>query len=572
MNCWDILGLEADADARSIKRQYATLLKVHRPDEDPSGFQRLREAYEQALAWSRRESVIPVFSGGEPASDASSADTAFRATLEVDPDLAPFGPSAGQQRAKQLLENVTPAQLDQRLAEAQATHCSREFEEQLLMMCLEPRDDGMLLAQWGLERFNWLTAWQREDLSPHALQLLYQAYCREVKNRLREQLDSGQDSVFIDTFLAFKRADWLQSFERHDWFNETLAQVLVESELCSAQLFETLCSHQQWNPAEKEGRCPEPYWSILLERHAHLSFLDEQRQIASLNEHKPQSRAARLFLTPMTAAERKAFARRFCEADWNACRHLSEKIRHLHPQVGRLLPDADPYFWKALVQPRQTWPVYAGLLAASLAWAAGYDHGKTGPGESVAIMLFGLCMRATPSAIMLIMIGVFVLGIWRAVADRFWSLDVRLSRPVSHRLSFRQPPPLLLRELLPAWLMGALAWATCGAQALGAYAAVLVLLSALSRVSWPAAPRKAPATPRFPRLGAAVSIVLMAGVIGATVLVFVIASSQLMGRDQGLQPFAKRGCSGPLDSRQECRLAPTQQQWYGQSNTGKAQP
>ncbi len=572
MNCWAILGLEADADSRSIKRQYATLLKVHRPDEDPSGFQRLREAYEQALAWSRRESVMPAFSDGEQAGEASSPDTSFRGTLEVEPDLAPFGLSAAQQRAKQLLEDVTPDLLDQRLDQAQATHCSREFEELLLMMCLEPREDGMLLAQWGLERFNWLTTWQREDLSPHALQFLHQAYCREVKKRLREQLEAGHVDGFIETFLALKRADWLQSFERHDWFNATLAQVLVESDFWSTELFETLCAHQQWNPGDNQRRGPEPYWSMLLERHPYQAFLDEQRHLASLNQRNPQSRAARLFLTPMTTAERKAFARRFFEDDWNACRYLSERIKRQHPQLCRVLPDSDPYFWQALVPSGRTWPVNVGLLAASLAWAAGNDNGKAGPGDSVSDMLYGLYSQAIPCSVLLIVFSTFVLVVCRPLADRFWSLDVRLSRPVTRQLSFRDPPPLLLREFLPCWLMGGLTWTVLGAEALAAYAAVLVLLSALSRITWPATLRVAPPKLRIPVLGPALSIALMVCVIGLTVLFYIIASNQLMGRDQGLQPFAKRGCSGPLDSRQECQVAPTRQQWYGQLNAGKAHP
>ena len=49
MSCWEVLGLEPQADSRTVKRRYAQLLKVHRPDTDPQGFQRLREAYEQAL-------------------------------------------------------------------------------------------------------------------------------------------------------------------------------------------------------------------------------------------------------------------------------------------------------------------------------------------------------------------------------------------------------------------------------------------------------------------------------------------------------------------------------------------
>ena len=53
MNCWTVLQLPEEADERTIKRTYARLLKSCRPDDDAEGFQRLREAYEEALAYAR---------------------------------------------------------------------------------------------------------------------------------------------------------------------------------------------------------------------------------------------------------------------------------------------------------------------------------------------------------------------------------------------------------------------------------------------------------------------------------------------------------------------------------------
>ncbi|MBE1159952.1 J domain-containing protein [Dyella acidiphila] len=47
---FELLGLRPDADAASIKRAYAQLLRSTRPDEDPEGFQRLHAAYKTALA------------------------------------------------------------------------------------------------------------------------------------------------------------------------------------------------------------------------------------------------------------------------------------------------------------------------------------------------------------------------------------------------------------------------------------------------------------------------------------------------------------------------------------------
>ena len=49
---WSILGLRPDtADEKQVRSAYARLLKIHRPDQDPEGFQRLRSAYEQAIEW-----------------------------------------------------------------------------------------------------------------------------------------------------------------------------------------------------------------------------------------------------------------------------------------------------------------------------------------------------------------------------------------------------------------------------------------------------------------------------------------------------------------------------------------
>ena len=57
---WQILELNPDtATEKEVKVAYARLIKLHRPDSDPEGFQRVREAYEIALSMLRQRRDEP---------------------------------------------------------------------------------------------------------------------------------------------------------------------------------------------------------------------------------------------------------------------------------------------------------------------------------------------------------------------------------------------------------------------------------------------------------------------------------------------------------------------------------
>src|SRR5688500_2495951 len=56
---FEVLGIAPTDDEREIKRAYARLIKVHRPDRDPTGFERVHRAYEAALGTSERAWETP---------------------------------------------------------------------------------------------------------------------------------------------------------------------------------------------------------------------------------------------------------------------------------------------------------------------------------------------------------------------------------------------------------------------------------------------------------------------------------------------------------------------------------
>ncbi|WP_258197647.1 MULTISPECIES: J domain-containing protein [Pseudomonas] len=125
MTCWEVLDLPPDADSRTIKRTYAALLKKTRPDADPEGFQRLREAYEAAM------------SGQE-----SALDDAFAAT-------------AVEMAAPEPVDATLPQRYQQALAQGNGP----AFEVALLERCISDDTVSDEERRWAFDTFHWLSAW-----------------------------------------------------------------------------------------------------------------------------------------------------------------------------------------------------------------------------------------------------------------------------------------------------------------------------------------------------------------------------------------------------------------------------
>ncbi|QQP96706.1 J domain-containing protein [Lysobacter enzymogenes] len=101
MNPFAALGLSADADEAQIKRAYARLLRANRPDDDPAGFQRLNEAYQQCLEWARRRVAAEVamatdaFEDEDDAEDDDALAQGMRMPPAPRPAPIPLAPAGG---------------------------------------------------------------------------------------------------------------------------------------------------------------------------------------------------------------------------------------------------------------------------------------------------------------------------------------------------------------------------------------------------------------------------------------------------------------------------------------------
>ncbi|MGX4727681.1 J domain-containing protein [Pseudomonas corrugata] len=551
MSCWEVLGLPADADKRSVKRQYASLLKRHRPDEDPEGFQRLREAYEQALEWSELRQQEDVVVEPLPA----PIDLFLAQPLESQ------APSPAQRLAVQCLEAITASNLADRLAQARLYGCAREFEHGLLHHCLID-EDNYALAEAAIEQLHWLTPWQHEDLPRATLE--------QLRGKLMELAEARLNAACADTgrFLELARelaaSPWLQGLDARQWLNQSLAIALLQAPGWSEKLFDAICAHQGWKQTGHHSLCPEPWWSQLLARsHCH-TFVQQQNRLTQLFDSS-EAQAARMLFGAFDEDARIRLSLTFSDADWEACEALYRTVELRYPQLLYQMPQLAPDNWRPRRRRPTVLAVPLAILSASacMSWFLEYRLGGSFYTSVVDMLLRALSL------------GIIAWGlhaVCKPLSRIAWRLDQKLHARLGHWLSLRRPAPLPIRESLWVALLGGVIYLAGGILGAVTYFNSLAVLAVLSGKAF--SERCASLLSRvYERVPGDILVGFLLGILVPLVLLGnVLAGNASLAANEGLQAWPQRTCAARQQTASPCPSQLSADQWHVPNATKAGQP
>lgn len=427
MDCWTVLQLPEDADERTIKRTYARLLKSCRPDEDAEGFQRLREAYEEALSEARWR--VDNQDEDEDRVEAPVAEAAYGNLSDLAElmDVRPLSPppfeAPAPNPAQALLSGLSVHNLDERWAQACQQGCADAFQALLLRHCFDAPGERSAIASWAVQHLEWLTPWQQVAMTPWQYEALTSELLQDYRRTLQELLEQKAEREFITRLTHYNNQPWLRVFDLQQQWQRIVLHLLHDTQW-SVPLFERVCQAFGWD--DQKGVYPEPawIWRQLVSRCEQESFyanlLDKAQD---KRRNSADALAARLLLTPMSATQQKRLTDTFGENDWQACQHLAETLTWRYPQLLERLPHKQLFFWRKFV-PRPIYTqVFIRLWAVfALGFGLSIAHDKPDNLNLMPLVIFML-MAFVPAAI-----GFRVTQLWAGMSSTYRVPDLWLSQ------------------------------------------------------------------------------------------------------------------------------------------------
>lgn len=474
---------EADLDERAIKRRYALLLKENRPEDDPDGFQRLREAYEQALLRVRAGKCEEA--AGNVAPPEPEGPTHVRAEFS---QMQPY------------FQDPTEASLDQALAHVKAQGQQAEFEQALLEACLKDRRGSILMARWALDRLEWFSVNQRFELPLEQLNALSDGLLHWALANLEYLLENGHEQEFLGWVEGLLQEAWLQAYERRAVLMQGLMRVLLRARSWSASLFNAVSELCGWSQAPTHV----PEWAALVHRAEAVAFGERlhgylQEDSAPVGrtrddwgvmrkiEWSSERKAAWFLLKPLRETERYRFSARFTAQDWHECARLSDLLKHRFQPLQAWFNNPDLDSWENLVPRPAGWAHVSWMIWLFLLSALVLGFAVTGAQSSRSNTIGYVPALALAAGLSTVFLRWFGLG-WSALLDRLSLLEVKLDQwilPDGWRVGRRGIS--VARHVIPSGVLAVLFYFASNLRGDKGYAAAFLSFLLCAGYAWFAA-------------------------------------------------------------------------------------
>ncbi|EKK3999618.1 hypothetical protein PNF38_000174 [Cronobacter sakazakii] len=533
MRALEILGLEPGADERAIKRAYARLLKVCRPDDDPQGFQQLRDAYETALEQARRgvaDGDDDAFGDDDEHDDdndmAAVAPDAYRqiddppqAQPVNEPEPAPAesapappAPLYTPPRTTALLDGLNEENLNARWLEARAMGESREFEEAVLTRCLWhlAPDEYAFVAQ-AQARFEWLTPGQRVVTDESQQNRLRHVLLTPYAEEMRAALEEGNDARYLACLRALANSPWLQSYDGQRQLQRLALSLLDAQPEWSPERFAALCRLFHWDETRGERPDLPELWAQAIARDEEEALFVELTAKRDAAEDSPAHRAAQMVLRVQDEDARMLAGLDYTDEDWQACGRLTDQLEIGHPALIPRFAGADIHAWQQTYHKlneahgpmmRSLWLV--GMMMATFGWMlpAVYDG---------TITPWGVVLRVLVAPVVAMVVGIFPVVLWRGMARPFSARDAALSERLLPRFIYsrRRKRWRLFAHVIPFCVVSVVIALVCGRLAMWIFVAVTLLLAWTDLWRYPGALRRF-RQKRAPLRGGRLKFVLLA--------------------------------------------------------------
>ena len=439
MNCWSTLGVSSDADERTIRRSYAALLKVHRPDEDLDAFQRLREAYEQALAIARWH-----------AQELDADDGANLVGQAVEPAPEPVDHQAHRLRIEASLRDLSHSNLESVATQARTDNQLVAFELSLLERCLADGEHGHAAAQWAINNLRWLSPWQEASLPSARMDVLFDRLLARALSELQQILGTGDEQGFLTRLGELFAREWLQQFDRRSRLSRDLVDVLLAAPRWSKALFQTVAARCLWSDdlAWRDGWLEQ--WKELQRRVELCNFYEEIDSYLTLD--KPETSRAKatwLLFKPLSDQQRRRLVDSFEIPEWSMCEVIERKLKREAPEVFSMLAPHGATNWREWQRAAVQWPgvgISLWLLLSATTSLQLWDSDDS--------LIFVLA-RAGMASLVLVVVLLLAHRLWRLCTGWFLAADVQLSQWLLPASWVRNGKGILLsRHVLPSLFIG----------------------------------------------------------------------------------------------------------------------